>query len=112
HTEPVTDLTLLRPRDDFYCSGHPTPADAYVVIEVTDTTAAYDRSVKLPLYARASVTEAWLVDLNQDRVEVHRRPRGGVHSEIQIRARGESIAPEAFPDVVLAVDDILGEANR
>jgi Uma2 family endonuclease len=63
HTEPQPDLALLRPREDFYKTAHPGPGDVLLVIEVADTTLAYDRDIKLPLYARASIPEAWLVDL-------------------------------------------------
>jgi Uma2 family endonuclease len=50
-SEPQPDLALLKPRKDFYSTSHPTAADVLVVIEVADTSADYDRNVKLPLYA-------------------------------------------------------------
>lgn len=36
--EPEPDLTVLKPKDDFYEGGHPTPGDLLCVIEVADTT--------------------------------------------------------------------------
>jgi Uma2 family endonuclease len=75
-----------------------------------DSSAGYDRGIKLALYARESVPEVWLVDLNQERVEAYRRPLSGVYTEHQTRMRGQTIAPEALPDLVLGVDDILGPA--
>jgi Uma2 family endonuclease len=65
-SEPQPDLTLLKPRADFYSNSHPTPADVMVIVEVADTTVEYDRNVKLPIYARAGVPEAWLVVLPKD----------------------------------------------
>ncbi|MGH8582769.1 MAG: Uma2 family endonuclease [Gammaproteobacteria bacterium] len=47
HSEPLPDLALLRPRDDFY-SAHPQPADVFLIVEVADTTLRYDRDVKVP----------------------------------------------------------------
>jgi len=111
-SEPEPDLVLLRTREDFYSPGHPRPDDVHLLIEVMDTTAAFDRGIKVALYARAGISEVWLVDLNQERVEVHRRPEAGAYSELQSRGRGDSVSAEAFPDVVLPVDAILGEANR
>lgn len=63
HSEPQPDLALLRPREDFYAAAHPRPDDILLVIEVADSSLPYDRDIKLPLYARAGIPEAWLVDI-------------------------------------------------
>ncbi len=104
---PQPDLMLLRPRADFYKGGLPTPADVLLLIEVMDTSVDFDRGVKLGLYAAADIPEVWLVDLPGDRLEVYRRPARGSYTQITIHAHGESIAPEAFPEFVVAVDAIL-----
>src|SRR5687768_13922913 len=52
---PQPDVMLLRPRADQYYNSHPVEADALLVVEVADTTFAYDLAVKRPLYARAGV---------------------------------------------------------
>ena len=108
HSEPQPDFSLLHPRDDFYKSAHPTPADVYLAIEIMDSSAPYDRGKKLAKYARSGLAEVWLVDLGSERVEVYRRPEGEAYGEKRTLARGESLAPEAFPDAVLGVDAILG----
>src|SRR5438552_19190703 len=41
--QPQPDLVLLRRRADFYASGSAMPGDTLLVIEVADTTLAYDR---------------------------------------------------------------------
>ena len=51
YTEPQPDATVIRPRD--YRESLPMPEDVLLLIEVSDTTLAYDRGVKLPLYARS-----------------------------------------------------------
>src|SRR5438552_1870673 len=68
---PQPDVTLLQPRANGY-PHHPRAADILLVIEVADTTLAYDRDTKMPLYARAGIPEAWLVDLAADVIQVHR----------------------------------------
>jgi Uma2 family endonuclease len=108
HMEPLPDLMLLRPRRDFYSESHPAPADVLLLIEVMDTSADYDRNVKLPLYARSAIPEVWLIDLNLKLVESHRRPLGEIYSENRILPRGQRLSPEALPDLEVAVDDILG----
>jgi Uma2 family endonuclease len=107
-SEPEPDVILLRPRPDFYATSPATPADVLWLIEVMDSSASYDRGVKLGLYARSDVAEVWLVDLNEEQVELYRKPLSGRYTEISIRPRGQSVAPEAFPDFVLGVDAILG----
>jgi Uma2 family endonuclease len=108
HNEPEPDLAVLTPRPDCYTSAHPSPEEILWLIEVMDTSAAYDRGKKLGLYARAGVREVWLVDLNRQVVEAYRRPVGEVYTESRVHARGQSFAPEVFPDVALGVDAILG----
>ncbi|MBX6316140.1 MAG: Uma2 family endonuclease [Isosphaeraceae bacterium] len=107
-SEPEPDVALAQPRPDFYEAGHPGPADLYLVVEVMETSAGYDRQVKLPLYARAGIAELWLVDLAGRLVEVHRRPLGGQYAEKRTVTPGQTLAPEAFPEVVFAVEAILG----
>ena len=109
YTEVQPDVALLRRRDDFYSRSHPTPPDVLLAVEVGDTSAAYDREVKLPLYARSGVPEVWLVDLNESIVEVYAAPEGGEYREPCRAARGESLAPrEVAGSSPVAVDDVLG----
>jgi Uma2 family endonuclease len=65
---------LLRPRADFYRTGHPTAADVLLLVEVADSSLAWDRGPKLALYARHAVPEVWVVDLVNRAVEVGREP--------------------------------------
>lgn len=106
-SEPLPDLVVMRPRASM--SGpHPTQQDAILVIEVSDTTLAYDQRVKLPLYAREGVPEVWIVDLRGERLLVNRDPSPDGYSTTLILGRGDRISPAALTDLELAVDDILG----
>ncbi len=107
-SEPQPDITLLRPRPDYYAAGHPTSEDVLLVIEVAETSAEYDRQVKVPLYARAGIPEVWVVDLAGEAVEVYREPAGNSYRQMRRLGRGETVSPEALPNLALAVDDILG----
>ncbi len=101
-SEPQPDLAILRFRDDFYENHHPMPPDIHLVIEVADTSLRHDLVRKAPLYVAGGVPEVWVVDLVAEVVHVIR----GADSR-QLRA-GESLAPLAFPDLVLEVAAILG----
>jgi Uma2 family endonuclease len=108
HSEPQPDIALLKRRDDFYAQDHPSPEDVLVEIEVADTTAESDREVKIPTYARAGIAEAWLIDLYNDRIEVHTRPASGVYQEVRIVLRGQRVTSISIPQLKLKADDILG----
>lgn len=109
-SEPQPDVTLLRPRRDMYRHAGPRSEDVLLLVEVADTSIAYDRGVKLSLYAAAGIPEVWLVDLEGRAVEVHRAPTPPGVRETQRLLPGEPVSPAAFPDVVLAVAEILGVA--
>jgi Uma2 family endonuclease len=107
-SEPEPDITILRPRADFYATAHPVAADVLVLIEVADSSLLLDRRVKIPLYARAGVREVWLVDLTLDRVEVYRAPDRGRYRERSVITRGQRLTPGAFPELTLTVEDLIG----
>jgi Uma2 family endonuclease len=105
---PQPDLALLRPRTDFYAAHRPTAADCLLVIEVGDTSADFDRQVKLPRYARSGVTEVWLADLPREVVVVYREPLGDAYQQVQLFRRGETIKVAALPGPAVPVEAILG----
>jgi hypothetical protein len=56
-SEPEPDLAILRLREDGYGTAPPQRDDILLIIEVSDTTLAYDRGIKLQMYARARTPE-------------------------------------------------------
>ena len=107
NSEPQPDIALLQPREDFYSSAHPQPKDIFLIIEVADSTVKYDPEVKVPLYAESGVVEVWLVDINEQWVEVFREPAKDGYKSVEKLARGEILSIQAFADVSINVDDIL-----
>jgi Uma2 family endonuclease len=79
------------------------------LIEVSDTTLRYDREVKLPLYARAGIPEAWIVDLAGEAIQRHTEPaEDGYRLVRQARRRGEMLESITLPALTLSVDAVLG----
>jgi len=107
-TEPQPDIVLLRFRKDFYRGKMPGPDDVLLLVEIADSSLSYDRNTKLPLYAKAGIPEYWIVDLIHREIVVHRDPNRSRYRSVQRLKHGDSIAPVAFPDDVLAVADLLG----
>ena len=108
YTEPQPDLALLRPRPDFYASAHPTAEDTLLVVEVADASIEYDRTVKMPLYARAGIVEAWVVDLAAGAVEVYRVPTPQGYRDVGRASRGDALSVRALAGVSLTVDEVVG----
>jgi Uma2 family endonuclease len=106
--EPEPDAVLLRFRDDFYALAPATEEAALLVVEVADTSEGYDRRTKGPLYARYGIPELWIADLNRDLITRHLDPTPTDYATTQVFRRGESLSPTAFPDLTIAVNDILG----
>jgi Uma2 family endonuclease len=107
-SEPQPDIALLRSRQDFYAHAHPTPEDVLLVIEVADTSAELDRTIKLPLYAEALIPEAWLVKLQDESIEIFSQPADGSYKQSQVRRRGEHAISSTVQNLALLVNDILG----
>jgi Uma2 family endonuclease len=102
-SEPEPDVSILPRRD--YDAEH--PSEAHLVIEVSDSSLAYDRGPKAALYATCGVPEYWIVNLVDRVVEVHREPRAGAYQRISVHPRGERLRVLHFPDVEIAVNDFL-----
>jgi Uma2 family endonuclease len=101
-SEPQPDLALLRPRSDYYAAEHPHPADVLLVVEVAETTLEYDLHDKAPRYLAVGIPEVWVIDVVREVVHM------ATAEATRAIARGETIAPAAFADLVLEVTDILG----
>jgi len=108
YTEPVPDVSVLKPIPDFYASRKCRPEDVFFVVEVSDTTLKYDRNIKLPRYAAAGVAEVWIEDLKGEVLLVYRNPGENAFSTSLVLHPGDSISPLAFPTVSFKVSDLLG----
>ncbi len=108
-SEPEPDVMLLKPREDDYTGGHPGPEDVLLLIEVADTSVEYDRGAKLSAYARAGIREVWIVSRGERRIYVYTGPSVGGYANVRRVGHGQSIAPKAFPDVVLEIDKVISE---
>ena len=108
NSEPQPDVSILQRREDFYSAGHPTPADIFALVEVSDSTIEFDRDVKVPMYAQEHIPEVWLVNLNDALVERYRQPTDNIYQQLQIFNLGEALSFQAFPDISIPVNQIFG----
>jgi Uma2 family endonuclease len=106
-SEPQPDVFVCPPGD--YSKAH--PERALLVVEIAYASISRDR-VKRKIYARADVDEYWIVNLNDDCVESYADPHEGQWASVAIHRRGETLRPRQFPDVAIAVDDLLLARDR
>jgi Uma2 family endonuclease len=83
------------------------PSEAYLIIEVADSSLAMDRGKKLRLYASCSVPEYWIVNLRERCIEVYTDPTPTAYSRVARYEPGQVIPLVVFPDVSCAVADVL-----
>ncbi|MBM4257206.1 MAG: Uma2 family endonuclease [Deltaproteobacteria bacterium] len=107
HSQPQPDIALLRPRSDHYRSSHPTPADVFLIVEVSDSSLAYDTQIKLPLYARHGIPEVWLADLSNQRFLVHRTPTATGYQDVQTLTDLSAVSPLLLPGVTIDLSDLF-----
>jgi Uma2 family endonuclease len=109
-SEPLPDVLVLRPPFTLYRERLPRPADVILLIEIAETSRAYDRGPKARSYAEAGIEELWVVDLVEEEVVVFREPGAGGFESRTVARRGDRVTPARFPDVTLAVSEFLESA--
>lgn len=81
-SEPVPDISVLKWRADDYLLAHPTPKEVLLVIEVSDSSIGLDRTIKLPIYAAAGISDYWIINLLEKKIELYSNPLGAVYQAI------------------------------
>ena len=104
-TEHQPDLTVIRPRD--YTESLPLTEDVLLLIEVSEITLAYDRNVKLPLYARAGIGEVWIANLPAETIEQYTDPSGDSYRHAEHKRRGQTLQSAALPNLTRTAGEIL-----
>ena len=106
-SEPQPDIALVRPAKDFYKSQHPQPSEVLLIVEISDSSLAYDLGIKMPLYAAAGIPEVWIADLTNDVLFVFRNPSGKSYLNAITVHRNDSVHCLAFPETIILAEQIL-----
>lgn len=102
---PQPDVAWVKKRD--YTLRRPQAEDAFLIIEVANSSLIADRTEKASLYAAAGIADYWIANLCDFCVEVFRNPRKGQYRQVQSYEMGESVSPLAFPKIKLEVSEIF-----
>jgi len=111
-SEPEPDLAVVPGERADYRADH--PARPALVVEVAESSLAFDREDKGSLYARGGVHDYWIVNLVERVLEVYRdpgpdptAPYGWRYRAVERLGPAAVVSPLALPSVRLAVSDLL-----
>ena len=106
-SQPEPDLAIIlgSPRD--YGAAQPGADRAVLVVEVSDSSLAYDQTEKALLYARGGIGDYWIVNLVGRVLEVRRGPSDEGYQETLTFTEADSVAPLAAGNTLIAVADLL-----
>lgn len=107
HSEVEPDILLLKYRSDYYSKGHPQAKDVLLLVEVADTSLGYDKEIKLPIYAKAGISEVWIIDLNQNIIEVFQKSDHKKYKKKTIFSKGQCIQVQCFPNISINIDGLF-----
>lgn len=108
HSEPEPDVLLAKGPIERYKEKIPTNLDVILLIEVSDTTLDYDREIKIPLFAKVGIPVVWIVNLQEEEVEVYEDLQKGAYRIVNTFQKHDTLNIPGF-DTQIPVLDIFGE---
>lgn len=106
-SEPEPDIVLAKWSETEYAEGHPTPSDIFLIMEISDTTLAYDRETKAKAYSRNGIQQYLLLNINNETLEEYREPSEDGYQFKRTLRKGDSLNLTAFPEVEIKIDDLF-----
>lgn len=106
-SEPEPDIAVVEIDVLEYSDRHPQPNEIFLLIEVADSTLTRDLGEKAKAYAQANVQDYWVVDVRERVIHVFRQPSGNTYQQKQILSEGDVLSLLAFPDINVAIDQML-----
>lgn len=110
--EPEPDIAIVALDTPTNEAGRPT--HAALIVEVAETSLAYDRDRKGPLYAAAGLGDYWLINLPERCLELYREPVPDTASfsawryqDRQVLSEGDRVSPLTAPDVEIMIGRLL-----
>ncbi len=106
-SEPEPDVVLAKWDEKEYAENHPTPADILLVMEISDTTLAYDRDDKAQAYSRNGIQQYLLLNLKDETLEDYREPNADGYGAKRTFRSGDVFNLVAFPEIEIKFDDLF-----
>ncbi len=109
--DPEPDVAVVRGAPGG-SPDHPTSAE--MVIEIADSSLAYDTTTKAELYATAGIQEYWVLDVDGRQLHVFRTPAtlpqglaATAYLSHTTHGPSETVSPLAAPTATVRVADLL-----
>jgi Uma2 family endonuclease len=102
NSEPQPDIAIVKLPKNKYFQNHPTPQDIFWLIEISDTTLAYDLSKKKEIYAEANILEYWVLDVKDNKLTVFTKPKNNNYL-FQLELTEGLIKPVSFSNISISV---------
>ena len=106
NSEPEPDIAIVKLPKSKYFQNHPLPQDILWLIEISDTTLAYDLNRKKEIYAAANIAEYWVADVKNSKLTVFTQPRNSNYLSKSEFTTG-SIQPLSFSNISISVDKLF-----
>ncbi|MFB2937995.1 Uma2 family endonuclease [Aerosakkonemataceae cyanobacterium BLCC-F154] len=107
YSEPESDIAVVRIERRFYAENHPTPADTFLLIEISDTTLEQDRKQKAAAYAKAGIADYWILDVNKRQVRVFREIVNQTYQQETILNEEATLFLLAFPEIEVQISRLF-----
>jgi Uma2 family endonuclease len=111
-SEPEPDIAVARGDRRTYRHRHPDRP--VLVVEVAESSLAFDREHKGGLYARAGLADYWILNLVDRVLEIYRQPVadaaapfGWRYATREVRGAESSVELPAVPGARIRVSDLL-----
>ena len=94
-SEPEPDVAVMKGQPSDYANALPTADSILLVIEVSDSSLAFDRGRKATMYATGGIAEYWIIDISNRTVEIYRDPimAEGRYRDVTIHGAGSTVTP-------------------
>ena len=108
-SQPIPDILVLKGRQTDYNDNQPVPGDVQLLVEVSVTTVGYDLGNKATHYARAGISEYWVVAEMQDTIVRHRQPSPEGYRDVTRLTGTDTLSALALPETVWTINALLGK---
>lgn len=102
-SEPEPDIAIVKIDERNYYDRHPTVADVFLIVEVSDSTLAFDTNQKLAAYSRSGISDYWVVDVKEEVVRIFRHPHNGEYLQQLFVHPGNKVTTLAFPEIKIEI---------
>ncbi|WP_026100261.1 Uma2 family endonuclease [Fortiea contorta] len=111
-SEPEPDVAVVKIDPLDYADHHPTPSEVYLLIEVADSSLKLDCETKGKAYAKAGISDYWVLDVVSRQLHVFRQPTEDGYQSAEILTENMNISPLEFPDLQIGVFEMLPPVSK